>query len=194
MVENDPVGRWDWLGFAKCCVGNRSVKYDPARQCCKDDTLFDRYKICIRASAGRMKGHSWISTVNLNTGEEHTYGTRRGSHAPLADDEYKGHSGLHIDYELREGRVGTSVRCKTICGFSEPEDPGYGIMGLHWFNNCTTFAMNVWKDHTGEDLDSGPDSPKILAETIDANNKYDETISAILEGALNGLLEAALKR
>lgn len=106
------------------------------------------------------------------TGEKHTYGTRRRDHTDANYTETPNHSGLPGDYELQqyaetEPTAKFVSRCKIVCPFSAPADPGYGVVG----NNCSTFAATVWAQYTGERLLDGVlDTPKNLCAAIEEIN------------------------
>lgn len=169
MVKNNPVNTYDRLGLEQACCG--SEVYDDENQCCKNDELKDLFDVSIH-SYGSVRSHSWISAVNLFTGDRNTYGTRRADHAnpqhfaggPDSDTQ---RDGLYVNYGTEMTPTsGFNTRTQKVCDFKPNSDPGYGTIG----NNCTTYACNTWQSNTGENLDIGLDHPANLHTAIDNMN------------------------
>src|SRR6202000_3373249 len=112
-VANEPTERIDPLGLA-CCNG---VNYDDKVQCCKNNTLKDKFKVCIRST----DSHSWISVVNLHTGEQHTYGRWKLGYGGQKK------SGVAVDIEKKNYENHSyEQRCTEVCDFSPTITPGFG--------------------------------------------------------------------
>jgi RHS repeat-associated protein len=166
FVLNNPGNAYDRLGLETACCGDKS--YNDEKQCCKNNEIKDLYDVSIH-SYSSMKSHSWISAYNLSTGVKHTYGTRRADH--VNPNEFAGgpnsdtiRDGLYVDYgrEMNPPSSGFTTRTKKVCDFKPDPDPGYYLIG----NNCTTYACNTWESNTGENLDTGLDSPDSLYDAI----------------------------
>lgn len=182
FIGNNAIGRNDFLGLRDvvgsdpsqdaCCNGER---YSRESQCCKAGVLKDLYEVSIH-SYRSTKSHSWIEAKNLHTGQRNTYGTRRADHAnpdnfaggPSSDTK---RDGLYVDYKTEMNPApGFTTRTQKVCDFQPAPDPGYTTIG----NNCTTYACDTWKNNTGENLDTGLDTPANLSKAIDNMNSIGQ--------------------
>jgi hypothetical protein len=104
--------------------------------------------------------HSWIDVTHLGSGTRHTFGRwARGFGDPPSE-----YGGVHIDKELT--KKSSVSRTRTIRTFVPVLDKGYD----EWFNNCSSYAAEMWSLNTGESIDSNYivawDMPSELIEEI----------------------------
>jgi len=154
-LSKDPIGLSGGLNLYAYCANDPVNRRDPLGL---DDLII------IHAE----QSHAWIETVDLDTGERHTYGRWMQGYGGAAE------SGVAIDIELKQNRASHANRWRVVEDAVIPVTPGYSER----YNNCTTYASDVWRQNTGEILRTRDrsnlwlwDDPGILTESVRNMNR-----------------------
>lgn len=187
-VDNKPLRYGDPYGLEPCCGDEPCCEgeaYDPDTQCCKDGVVEDLYELCIKCQGFESEedcGHGWIEFNNLRTCERGTHGSYR------SDFSGDGTEGVQRDKDL--DRTPDAERCQIVCGYNPKPSGPFDDFD----NNCTTWACDTWKDHTGETIDptytvygafyflgnrsddliDWVDNPDKMCRGIESRNRLDE--------------------
>ena len=164
-----------------CCGGKT---FNLLTQCCKDNNVKDFFEICVKVSyhGDPHGGHAWISAMNLNTNEYHTYGRwKDGSGQNTTENGGVSSSGVQIDLEKfkYEDQI-TGKRCKIVCDYQPHVNLGFSDLT----NNCSTYAMEEFNRLPGEKISSREwlfcNSPRALQEYLDMLNRYPVAFPVII--------------
>ena len=137
----------DAFGLSEsCCDG---VIYDPDTQCCKNNEVEDRYRICIyalkRSSRHTTYGHAWIGWTNLHNGTSGSVGSYgdQGRNGPVLGDPNQ--------HAYDSGKLPEAAHaCQTVCGLPKIDmEKEYNV----YTNNCVDFAADYYEEATGTNYD-----------------------------------------